>query len=57
MSSALQKAIAEVGFRIPRPILETVFLKRDLRWRQTPASLETHILNEVIRPRVLVTVT
>jgi hypothetical protein len=54
MSTALSKAIAEVGFRIPKPILEAVFITRNIRWRQTPESLETHILNEVVRPRVLV---
>ena len=54
MSTALAKAISEVGFRIPKPILEAVFTHRDKRWRQTPETVESHILNEVVRPRVLV---
>ena len=52
--SALSKAVDEVKFRIPRAILETVFIKRMARWRQTPMSIDEHILNEVIRPRVMV---
>jgi hypothetical protein len=52
--SAISKAIDEIKFRIPRPILETVFIKRALAWRQTPLSIDEHILNEVVRPRVLV---
>lgn len=50
----LAKAIDEVKFRIPRAILETVFIKRAQAWRVTPLSLDEHILNEVVRPRVLV---
>lgn len=48
------KAIDEVKFRIPRQILEEVFLKRTERWRQTPLSLDELILQAVVRPRVLV---
>lgn len=51
---AIQRAIDEVRFRIPKPILDTVFIQRDRRWRSTPASIDQHLLNEVIRPRVLV---
>lgn len=50
----LSKCIDEVKFRIPRAILEAVFIKRAQHWRLTPASLDEHILNEVVRPRVLV---
>jgi len=50
----LSKCIDEVKFRIPRAILEAVFIKRAQQWRLTPASLDEHILNEVVRPRVLV---
>lgn len=50
----LGKCVDEVKFRIPRAILEAVFIKRSERWRQAPASLDEHILNEVVRPRVLV---
>jgi hypothetical protein len=52
--SALTNAVAEIKFRIPRQILDTVFIKRDQQWRQTPVSIDEHVLNEVIRPRVLV---
>lgn len=52
--SALKNAVAEIKFRIPRQILDTVFIKRDQQWRVTPVSIDEHVLNEVIRPRVLV---
>lgn len=48
------KAIDEIKFRIPRQILETVFLKRAERWRQAPSSIDELILQTVVRPRVLV---
>lgn len=48
------KAIDEVKFRIPRAILETVFLKRAERWRQTPSSIDEQVLATVVRPRVMV---
>ncbi len=54
MTTAISKALDEVRFRIPRPILEAVFIDRDLRFRQTPTSINEHIMNEVIRPRVMV---
>lgn len=54
MMAALQKSLDEVRFRIPRPILEAVFTQRDKAWRLQPTSIEDHILNEVVRPRVLV---
>lgn len=52
--SALNHALSQVRFRIPKQILEVVFTKRAERWRQTPMSTEDHVLNEVLRPRVLV---
>lgn len=52
--SPLNKAADEIKFRIPKPILDTVFLQRDKLYRQIPASIDEHILNLVIRPRVLV---
>jgi hypothetical protein len=51
---ALSKALDEVKFRIPRQILETVFIQRSIRWKQTPAPLEEQIMNTVVRPRVAV---
>ena len=54
MLAALSKSLDEVRFRIPRPILEAVFTERDKAWRLQPTSVESHILNEAVRPRVLV---
>lgn len=50
----ISRCLEEIKFRIPRAILEAVFVKRSERWRLTPVSLDEHILNEVVRPRVLV---
>lgn len=52
--SPLSKSLDECKFRLPKPILDAVFIQRDVRYRQLPASIDEHILNEVIRPRVLV---
>lgn len=52
--SAIGRAIADVKFRIPPRILDLIFIKRNQRLRQTSMSLDDHILNEVIRPRVLI---
>ncbi|EKD22627.1 MAG: hypothetical protein ACD_84C00032G0001 [uncultured bacterium] len=54
MSMALMKALSEIKARIPKPILEAVFLPRDIRWRQTPPSIDEQIMSLVMRPRVLV---
>jgi hypothetical protein len=51
---AVNKALDEIKFRIPRPVLEAVFVKRLQGWRQQPVSLDEQILQQVIRPRVLV---
>lgn len=51
---ALSKAMDEVKFRIPKQILETVFIQRNVRWKQTAAPLDEYIMNLVVRPRVLV---
>lgn len=51
---ALTKSLDEIKFRIPKPILEAVFIQRELRWRQTPVSIDEQIMAMVIRPRVLV---
>ncbi len=52
--NAIQKAIDHIRFVIPKQILETVFIQRDQALRQQPRSIDHYILNEVIRPRVLV---
>lgn len=51
--SAISKAIDEIKFIIPRTILETVFIKKELAWRNAPTSIDSQITQEVIRPRVL----
>lgn len=48
------RACAEMKFRIPPRILDIVFIKRNEYLRQAPMSIDDHILNEVLRPRVLV---
>lgn len=51
---AISKSLDEIKFRIPKPILEAVFLKRGGGWKEVPISLDEYILNAVIRPRVLI---
>lgn len=51
---AISKCLDEIKFRIPKPILDTVFAKRNKDWRQTNISIDESIMAEVIRPRVLV---
>lgn len=51
---AISKALDEIKFRIPRAILERVFLQKEYRWRAVPTSLDDVILATVIRPRVMV---
>lgn len=55
--SAVQKAIDEIHFRIPKQILELAFITRHQSiWNKisTPAaSIDSQILTSVIRPRVL----
>jgi hypothetical protein len=50
--NALRKALDDVKFTIPRPILDTVFVKRHSNYRVAAPSLDEQILNSVIRPRV-----
>jgi hypothetical protein len=51
----ISKAIAEVKYRIPRALLQKVFVDGSTYWRPTMASsVEAQIENLVIRPRVLV---
>jgi len=52
--NAVSKAIDELKFRIPLPILEAVFLERSRAWNLPVEPLSFHILNEVIRPRVFI---
>lgn len=51
----VSKALDEVKFRIPKQILDTVFVQRNQQnWRQTAISIDESIMAQVIRPRVLV---
>lgn len=52
--NAITRAVDTVKFRIPRRILEEVFVERSARWRQAPKSIDECILEQVVRPRVLV---
>ncbi len=56
--NAIQKAIDELHYTIPKPILELAFVKRHQSiWNLSAtgaASLDAQILNTIIRPRVLV---
>jgi hypothetical protein len=54
MSSAINKLLDEIRFKIPRQILELVFVQKDLKWRQAPPSIDEQIMASVIRPRLLV---
>jgi len=51
----IQKAVDDVKFRIPRPVLQKAFIDRLGTWRNNQrVSLDEMIVSTVIRPRVLV---
>lgn len=52
--NALRKSLDDLKFTIPRPILETVFVKRHSNYRIAAPSLDEQILNSVVRPRVYI---
>lgn len=52
--NALRKALDDIKFVVPRPILETVFVKRHSNYRVAAPSLDEQILNSVVRPRVYI---
>lgn len=51
--NAIQKAMSDLHYRIQPEVLDTVFLKRVERWRDTPKSVDEQIMSLVVRPRVL----
>ncbi|BDD79532.1 hypothetical protein [Burkholderia phage FLC9] len=52
--NAITRAV-DVAMRIiPRRVLEEVFVERTAQWRQAPKSISECIMEQVIRPRVLV---
>lgn len=53
--NAIQKALDEVKFRVPRQILDQVFMTINKRaWQRQPVSLDEWMMREVVRPRVLI---
>lgn len=48
------RSVDTVKYRIPKQILDEVFQKKNYRWRDTPISIDEQIINQVIKPRVLV---
>jgi len=50
----ITKALDELKYRIPAPVLRNAFKEISYSWRRTPITIDEQILNKVIRPRVLV---
>jgi hypothetical protein len=51
--SAINKALDEIKFRIPRQILDVAFMDEVSGWRRSPMGLDELMMLKVIRPRVL----
>jgi len=51
--SAIAKALSHIKYVIPREILQIVFINRLQKMNLRPVSIDDSILNQVIRPRVL----
>lgn len=52
--NALRKALDDIKFVVPRPVLDTVFVKRHTNFRTAAPSIDEQILNSVVRPRVYI---
>lgn len=52
--NVIAKSIEDCKFKIPRQILEAVFIKRDHNWRQSQYNIDENIMATVVRPRILV---
>lgn len=50
----LTKALDTIKFSVPPEVLRVVFKDDISNWRQAPVSIDTMIMNKVIKPRVLV---
>ena len=48
------KSIEDLKFKIPRRILEAVFIERNSNWRQSQYNIDENIMSTVVRPRILV---
>ena len=51
---ALSYTLDKIKFSIPRPVLNNTFFDQLRDWHRSPESLDSKMLNKVIRPRVLV---
>ncbi len=52
--NVISKSVEDLKFKIPRQILEAVFIKRDGNWRQSQYNVDENIMATVVRPRVLI---
>lgn len=50
----LSKALDEIKYTIPGPILTEAFKDRSMAWVSNPTSLDDKIMTKIIRPRVLI---
>lgn len=51
---ALNKSLDEIHYRIPKAILDAVFIAPSTKWSRIPINIDEQIMSLVIRPRVLV---
>jgi hypothetical protein len=54
--NCVTKALDDLKFKIPRPILEAVFTRREWRQRDVPQNIDQQVMTHVIRPRVMMDV-
>lgn len=54
MLNPITRAVAEIHFRIPREILNEVFKPLNYSWQTTVINVDEQIINQVIRPRILI---
>lgn len=52
--NVISKSVEDLKFKIPRQILEAVFIKREGNWRQSQYNIDENIMASVVRPRVCV---
>lgn len=52
--NVIQKAVSDLKFRIPRQILEKAFIGRYGSWKPNYRGIDELIINNVVKPRVLV---
>lgn len=54
MLNPITRAVAEIHFRVPKEILNEVFKPLNYNWRLTVINIDEQIINQVIKPRVMV---